>query len=311
MLTFIAKRILLAIPTLLAVSFLVFIAARLSPSGPVEIIAGEKATPETVAQIKHQFGLDRPFLVQYASYVGNIVAHGDFGQSFVHVGQPVSDLIRRDFPVTAQLAVSALLFAMFVGLPLGTLAALYHNSWFDRVVMALVVALVSVPSFVLGPLLVLFVAVRLHWLPVSGWDTPASTILPTITLGSRSAALIARFMRASLLDVLRQDYMRTAVAKGLSRGQAVLRHALKNAFLPVLTILGTNFGALLTGSFVVETIFAVPGIGYESINSITQRDYPVIQSMALLVAVIYIGVNLVVDILYGVIDPRVRTQEAA
>jgi peptide/nickel transport system permease protein len=162
---------------------------------------------------------------------------------------------------------------------------------------------------VLGPLLVLVVAVRLHWLHVSGWETPADTILPTITLGARSAALLARFMRSSLLEVLRQDYMRTALAKGLSRGQAVLRHALKNAFLPVLTVLGTNFGALLTGSFVVETLFQVPGIGFESINSITKRDYPLIQGMALLVAVIFIVVNLAVDILYGVVDPRARAQE--
>lgn len=310
MLTFILKRVGLAIPTLIAVSFLVFIVARLAPSGPVEIILGEKATPENVARLKHEYGLDKPLLVQYVDYVVGIVTRGDFGKSFARGQQPVSEMIARDFPVTAQLAIQALLFSLLVGLPVGAIAAIKHNSWFDRAAMAVVVAMVSVPSIVLGPILALFFAVRLGWLPVSGWDAPIYTLLPTVTLGSRSAALLARFMRASLLDVLRQDYIRTAVAKGLSRSRAVWRHALKNAFLPVLTVLGTNFGALLTGSFVVETLFQVPGIGYESINSISKRDYPVIQGMALLVAVVFILVNLGVDIMYGVIDPRVRSQEA-
>lgn len=332
MLNFILKRIVLAVPTLFVISFLVFFAARMAPSSPVEIIAGDKAPPERVAEIKHEYGLDKPIPVQYASYVWGIVAHGDFGKSFARGQQPVSEMIVSDFPVTAELAILAMLFAMVVGLPVGAIAALYHNSWFDRLSMAVVVALVSVPSIVLGPLLVLELVVNLGIglpfigkLPVSGWDPwfhfylfgkydiPIPQIqyvlLPTITLGSRSAASLARFMRGSLLEVLRQDYLRTAMAKGLSRGQAVWRHALKNSFLPVLTILGTNFGYLLTGSFVVETIFRVPGIGYESINSITKRDYPVIQGMTLLVAVIFILVNLLVDILYGVVDPRVRSQE--
>jgi ABC-type dipeptide/oligopeptide/nickel transport system permease component len=310
MIVFILKRLALAVPTLIAVSLIVFFIAHNAPAGPVEIMLGEKATPEAVARLKHEYGLDRPWYIQYADYVGGIVTHGDFGKSFTRGQEPIADMMRRDFPVTAQLAVTALLFSMAIGLPMGILAALYHNSWFDRLAMALVVALVSVPSIVVGPLLVLVVAVKWGALPVSGWDDWRYVILPTIALGSRSAALMARFMRASLLDVLRQDYMRTALAKGLSRGRAVWKHGLKNAMLPVLTVIGTNFGALLTGSFVVETIFQVPGIGYESIDSITRRDYPVIQGMALLVAVIFIGVNLVVDILYGVVDPRVRTQEA-
>jgi len=313
MLSFIIKRMALAVPTLIAVSLLVFFAARLAPSSPVEIILGEKATPETVARLQHEYGLDKPVFVQYLNYVWNIVAHGDFGKSFSRGQEPISEMIATDFPVTAQLALLALLFAMVLGLSMGALAALYHNSWFDRAAMAVVVGLVSIPSIVLGPVLVLFLAIRLRaWthLPVSGWDAPIYMVLPTVTLGARTAALLARFQRASLLEVLRQDYMRTAMAKGLSRGKAVWRHAIKNALLPVLTVIGTNFGALLTGSFVVETIFQVPGIGYESINSITKRDYPVIQGMALLVAVIYILVNLAVDVLYGIVDPRVRSQEA-
>jgi len=323
MLNFLLKRFALAIPTLIAVSFLVFLAARLAPASPIDIIAGEKATPETKARLAHEYGLDRPFLVQYVDYVGKIVLHGDMGRSFSRDRQPVRDMIRQDFPVTAQLAICAILFALVIGLPVGVFAALYHNSWFDRAAMATVVALVSVPSIVLGPLMALLFAVKLGWLPVSGWEpitilvggkfyittvNPKYLILPTIALGSRSAAIMARFMRASLLEVLRQDYLRTAMAKGLSRGKAVWRHALKNAALPVLTIVGTNFGYLLTGSFVIETIFQIPGIGYTSIDSITKRDYAVIQGMALLVAVVFLVVNLIVDILYGVIDPRVRRE---
>ena len=323
MLNFLLKRLALAIPTLLAVSFLVFLAARLAPASPIDIIAGDKATPETKARLAHEYGLDRPFLVQYVDYVGKIVLHGDLGRSFSRDRQPVREMIRQDFPVTAQLALAAILFAMAIGLPVGVFAALYHNSWFDRAAMAAVVALVSVPSIVLGPLLALAFAVKLRWLPVSGWEpitillggkfyvtmvNPRYLILPTIALGARSAALMARFMRASLLEVLRQDYLRTAMAKGLSRGRAVWRHALKNAALPVLTIVGTNFGYLLTGSFVIETIFQIPGIGYTSIDSITKRDYAVIQGMALLVAVVFLVVNLVVDLLYGVVDPRVRRE---
>jgi len=303
---FILKRIGLAIPTLLVVTFPVFIAARLAPSDPVVNKLGEKATTEDRIRLRHQYGLDQPPLIQFVHYIGGVL-HGDFGLSY-SLDVPVARLIVVKFPVTAQLAITALLFSMAVGLPSGALAAYLHNSWFDRVLMAIVVALVSVPSIVLGPLLILGIAVKLGLLPTSGWASPKYTILPTIALGARSAALVARFMRSSLLDVLRQDYIRTAIAKGLSRPQAVWQHGIKNALLPVLTILGTNFGALLTGSFVVERMFHVPGIGDISIESIFNRDYPVIQGVTLLVAIIFVAVNLGVDVLYGVIDPRVRAR---
>lgn len=248
--------------------------------------------------------------MQYVNYVVGIATHGDLGKSFQRGGQPITEMLRTDFPVTAQLAWQALLFAIIVGIPTGILAALFHNSWFDRLAMLAVVALVSVPSIVLGPLLIMVLALHLRWLPIDGWSSPMHTLLPTVTLGARSAAMLARFMRSSLLDVLRQDYIRTAIAKGYSRGRAVWKHGLKNALLPVLTVMGTVFGALLSGSFVVETIFRVPGIGFESINSISKRDYPVIQGMALLVAVLYIVINIAIDVLYGVIDPRIRSQES-
>ncbi len=310
MLSFILKRLLLAIPSLLAISFLVFVVARLAPSGPVEIIAGDKASPAVIQQLKHQYGLDKPVLVQYTDYVWNMVRYGDFGKSFQRGGQSITAMIRTDFPVTAQLAWQALLFAIVLGIPIGIFAALYHNTWFDRLAMLVVVALVSIPSIVMGPLLILVFAVQLRWLPIDSWTSPSHTILPMITLGARSAAILARFMRSSLLDVLRQDYLRTAIAKGLSRGKAVWKHGIKNAVIPVLTVMGTVFGALLSGSFVVETIFRVPGIGYESINSITKRDYPVIQGMTVLVATLYILVNLAIDVMYGMVDPRIRSQEA-
>lgn len=307
MLRYVLRRVFFAVPMVLAIVFIVFIVARLAPASPIDILLGGKGTPQARRALEHAYGLDRPLLVQFGRYLWGLL-HGDLGRSFVHSQEPVSEIFARDFPVTAQLAFQAFLFTFVVGVPLGIFAAYTHNSWFDRALMALVVLLVSVPSFVLGPLLVLFIAVRLKWLPVSGWDTPASTLLPTITLGSRSAALVARMMRASLLEVLQQDYIRVAMAKGLTRTQAVWRHGLKNAFLPVLTVLGTTLGYLLTGSFVVETIFQVPGIGYESIRSISARDYPIIQATALLVAVIFVGVNLVVDILYGFLDPRARVE---
>jgi ABC-type dipeptide/oligopeptide/nickel transport system permease component len=326
---YLLRRIGLAIPTLLVVALLVFVAVHLSPSDPVENKLGEKATAEQRATMRHQYGLDQPIGIQFLRYIGGIL-HGDFGQSF-KLEKPVSELIAVKFPVTAQLALTALLFSIAVGIPAGAIAAYFHNSWFDRSMMAFVVALVSVPSIVLGPLLILGIAVKLRWLPTTGWvnlldiffpqraltaDARAQlvvgffshAILPTIALGSRSAAVVARFMRSSLLDTLRQDYIRTAIAKGLSRPQAVLKHGIKNALLPVLTILGTNFGALLTGSFVVETLFHVPGIGDISIESIRYRDYPVVQGMALLVAIVYVLVNLGVDLLYGVVDPRVRAR---
>lgn len=325
MLTFILKRLALAVPTAFAVILIVFFTARLAPSSPIDVMLGAKANPATRARLMHEYSLDQPIWQQFVGYVEGIVLHGDFGRSFSRGQEPVSQMIRHDFPITAQLAVAALLIAVAAGIPAGILAAVWHDSLFDRVAMASVVAMVSVPSIVLGPVLVLAIAVNQHWLPVSGWEPeqvlllggrfrftivdPRYLILPAVTLSARSAAILARFMRASLLDVLDQDYIRAARARGLSKAGVVWRHGLKNAMLPVLTVLGTNLGYLLTGSFVVETIFQVPGIGFESINSIERRDYPVIQAMSLLVAVGFILVNLVVDILYAVVDPRVQLQE--
>lgn len=308
MLSLLGKRLLQTIPTLIIVLFIVFVAARLIPSNPIQIIMGQHTNAAEEKVLKHEYGLDKPIPVQFVDYLWGLL-HGNLGQSYIQRGVSVSSILSTEFPVTMQLAFQSLVFAIVLGLPLGTLAAIYHNQLPDRLAMLIVIALISIPSFVLGPILILEIALQLHWLPVAGWDSPVYTVLPTVTLGARTAAQLARFQRTSLLDVLSQDYIRTARAKGISRWNTIRRHALKNAALPVITAIGLNFGTLLTGSFVVETLFHVPGIGYQSIQSITNRDYPVIQGVALLVALVFITVNLITDLLYRLVDPRVRDME--
>ena len=311
MLRFLASRLLLAIPTLLAISFLVFFAGYLSPADPVDIILGQRASPDAKARTRHEWGLDRPPLVRYADYVGGIVLHADFGRSY-QTREPVTQTIGRGFKNTAVLAVSALCVSLLIGVPLGIASAVYANRWFDRVAMATALTGVAVPSFVLGPVLVLLFAVHWKILKPIGFSLDTGRIgldyfvLPVLVLAARSTALIARLTRSSFLDVLAQDYIRTARAKGLSPRTVLWKHALKNAFPPILTVAGTTFGYLLAGSFVVETFFNIPGIGNQSILSISNRDYPVIQGMTLLLAAIFVLVNLLVDVLYGVLDPRAR-----
>lgn len=314
MLRFLVIRLALAVPTLLAISFLVFFAGYLSPADPVDIALGEKASPELKARIRHEWGLDRPPLLRYADYITGIVTRGDFGKSFIN-REPVTTRIARGFPNTALLATCALAVALLIGVPLGIASAVYANGWFDRVAMTVALLGVAVPSFVLGPVLALLLSVRMQWLPVVGFAIPGRMgweyfILPTLVLASRSLALIARLTRSAMLETLGQDYIRTARAKGLSPATVLFKHALKNAFPPILTVAGTTFGFLLSGSFVVETFFTIPGIGNESIRSILNRDYPVIQGMALLLATIFVLVNLLVDVLYGLLDPRARVAAA-
>jgi len=309
MFTLVRTRLLLAIPTLLAVSFITFFLGYLAPGSPIDIMLGQHADPAIRRQLEHEYGLDRPPWVQYGYFLWNAL-HGDLGRSFSNAGRPVTQMIREQFPVTALLATLALATAILLGLPAGILAAIYHNRPLDRMMMGFVLLFVSMPAFVLGPILMLILSLRLNWLPSAGWEGPEYYLLPTLVLAARPAALLARLMRSSMLEVIRQDYIRTAYAKGLSTARVLFKHALKNAFLPVLTAIGNTFGYLLSGSFVVETLFNVPGIGYESIQSILRRDYPVIQGVALLVAALFILVNLVVDILYALIDPRVRYEEA-
>ena len=311
MLRYIATRFALAIPTLLAISFLVFFAAYLSSSDPVEIKLGERATAAAKARVRHQMGLDRPPLVQYGDYVWHIVRYGDFGTSYA-TGEPVTAFFKRSFPNTAILAVLALVTSLVIGIPLGIAAAVYANRLLDHVAMSAALTGVAVPSFVLGPILVLLLAVRTNLLPVTGFSLaegvtqPQYFVLPVLVLAARSTALIARLTRSAMLDVLGQDYIRTARAKGLAAGPILFKHALKNAFPPILTVAGTTFGYLLAGSFVIETFFNIPGLGNQSIASIEARDYPVIQGLTLILAATFVLINLVVDILYGILDPRAR-----
>ncbi len=309
MFAYLRGRLLLAIPTLLAVSFITFILGYLAPGSPIDQLMGQHSDAATRRRLEHEYGLDLPWYAQYGRFLVN-AAHGDLGRSFQEGNIPVTQLISDKFPVTAQLACMAMVVAVILGIPVGILAAVFHNRLPDRSLMGGVLVFISLPNFVFATLLMLVLSLRLGWLPSSGWEGPEYWVMPVLVLAARPAALLARFMRSSMLEVIRQDYVRTAYAKGLSPARVLFKHALKNAFLPVLTVLGNTFGFLLTGSFVVETIFGVPGIGYQSVQSIFARDYPVIQGVALLVAAIFILVNLIVDILYGVIDPRVRYEGA-
>lgn len=301
---YVLSRLLQAIPTLLLISFLTFILGFLAPGDPIRMILGERSDPQAVAQVRRELGLDQPWYVQYGRFVWNAV-RGDFGISLYN-RRPVGDIIRESFPATATLAVLAILLAVTVGIPAGMVAAVWHNRLPDRLSMVGVVLGISVPNFVLATLLILLVSVRLRWLPVAGWGAPEYLVLPVLVLAARPAASVARFTRTSMLEVLQQDYIRTARAKGVPEPLVILRHALPNALLPVVTVIGNAFGYLLTGSFVVETVFAVPGVGYRSVEAILRRDYPVIQATTLLFAFLFIVVNLAVDLLYTRLDPRVR-----
>ena len=306
---FLLQRVGLALLSIWAVCTITFFIAFLAPGDPAELAAGQHSDPATIAHVRHEFGLDKPPLTRYGLYLWD-ASHGDLGKSY-YTREPVTDFLKRGLPNTALLATTAILLALVVGVAVGLAAALRPNTFLDRFLMSSVLVGVTLPNFVLGPVLILVFALKLGWLPVAGWGDPADLILPSIVLAARPAALIGRMTRASMLETLRQDYIRTARAKGLSPATVLIKHALKNAFLPVLTTAGVSFGYLLSGSFVVETIFTVPGVGYQSINSLFQRDYSVIQGTTLLLAVIFVATNLVIDLLYAVLDPRVKALEGA
>ena len=301
---YIVRRFLWMIPVLLFISLVTFGLLHAVPGGPFD---REKALPaEIVANLEHYYGLDKPLPRQYLDYVGRIVTRFDFGPSYSSRSRTVNDIFRAHLPVSAQLGLWALLLAVGLGVPLGILAALKQNTIWDYMGMAIAVFGVSVPNIVLGPLLIVVFSLTLRWLPVAGWGTPERMVMPVLALGTGSSAVIARLTRASMLQVIREDYIRTARAKGLSERVVMVRHALKNAFIPVATVLGPMFAALVTGTFVVERIFAIPGMGKYFITSITNRDYPVVMGTILLYAVFLVVANLVVDVTYAFLDPRIR-----
>jgi ABC-type dipeptide/oligopeptide/nickel transport system permease component len=301
---YIIRRLLFMIPVLLFISIITFAMAHAVPGGP---FSREKPLPpEVLANLEKFYHLDQPVWKQYIDYIGGIITRFDFGPSYRSRGRRVNDIFRDHLPVSAQLGLVALSISLIMGVPLGIVSALKQNTVWDYASMALAVFGISVPAVVLGPLLILIFALALKWLPVAGWGTPAQLILPSLALGLNSSAIIARLTRASMLQVIREDYIRTARAKGLAERAVMVRHALKNAFIPVATILGPLFAALVTGTFIVEQIFAIPGLGKYFVTSITNRDYPVVMGTILLYAVFLVLANLAVDITYAFLDPRIR-----
>jgi ABC-type dipeptide/oligopeptide/nickel transport system permease component len=301
---YLIRRLLLTIPVLLGVATLVFALIHLVPGDPAQAMLGEGATLEEVERLRGQLGLDEPLPAQYLAFLTGIL-RGDLGTSFRY-GTPVALEIRTRLPNTALLAVSAMLAAILFAIPLGILAAVFRGTWVDHAAMTTALVGISMPNFWLGPLLAILFAVYLGWLPVSGTGSPAHLVLPAVTLGAALSAILARMTRASLLEELRELYVLAARARGLSPARAVLRHAFRNSLIPVVTIIGLQFGAVLTGTIITETIFAWPGIGRLLIQSINFRDYPLIQGCILFISVTYVAMNLLTDLTYGYLDPRIR-----
>jgi peptide/nickel transport system permease protein len=288
---------------------LVFFALHAIPGDPVEVMLGESARPADRQALEHALGLDRPLAVQLAHYLYGL-SRLDLGVS-LHSGRPVTAILAERVPATAELAAAGLAVAVAIALPLGILAALRRDTPWDMGAMAFSLAGVSMPNFWLGPLLVLVFSLGLGWLPVSGREQASSLVLPAVTLGTALAAVLARMVRASLLEVLAEDYVRTAYAKGLPPRRVILRHALRNAWLPIVTVLGLQLGALLGGAVITEVVFAWPGVGQLLVEAIQRRDYPVVQACVLLISLSYVVVNTLTDLVYGWLDPRVRLGESA
>lgn len=301
---YIVRRLLLTFPVLLGVSVLVFSMIRLVPGCPALAIAGVHASPEFVEHIREEFGLDKPVLIQYVIFMSKLL-QGDLGIS-THSRRPVTTEIWDRFPNTVELTIASLVIASLIGIIAGVISATKQYSIFDNASMFVALFGVSVPVFWLGLMLMLLFSVILGWLPATGRGTILHLTLPSITLAAASTAIIARMTRSSMLEVLHQDFINTARAKGLREQIVVYKHALKNALIPVVTIIGLRFGTLLSGAVLTETVFAWPGVGRLMVDSIMARDYPVVQGAVLLFAVTFVFVNLFVDILYSFLDPRIR-----
>ena len=304
MFSYVVKRLLGLIPTLFIVAVLVFLFVHLLPGDPARLIAGPEADAQVIEMVRSQLGLDKPLWSQFLSYMGNVL-QGDFGTSLVS-RRPVSEEIASRFMPTLWLTIASMVWAVLFGLAAGVIAAVWRNRWPDRLSMTLAVSGISFPAFALGMLLMQVFSVELGWLPTVGADSWQHYILPSITLGAAVSAVMARFTRASFVDVLGEDYIRTARAKGITERWVVMKHALRNAMIPVVTMMGLQFGFLLGGSIVVEKVFNWPGLGRLLVDSVEMRDYPVIQAEVLLFSLEFILINLVVDVLYAAINPAIR-----
>lgn len=312
MLSYILRRLLMTAPVMLFVALFVFGLLDFAPGDPAALLAGEDATPQDIANIRMALGLDEPFLTRFVHWSWNAL-HGDLGTS-LFTGLPVSHMILQRLAPTFSLMVMTLLVSVTIAIPMGAFAAWRHNRWQDRGVMVLAVFSFSVPSFAVGYLLAWFFGLQLRWFPVQGyvpfssglWLSLHSLVLPALALGSVYVALITRITRATLLETLSQDYVRTARAKGVGNRNILFRHALKNAAVPIITIIGSGVALLISGTVVTETVFSIPGLGRLTVDAILRRDYPIIQGVILLFSVLYVLVNLLVDLLYRVFDPRIN-----
>jgi peptide/nickel transport system permease protein len=312
MTAYILRRLVMLVPVLIVVGVVVFGLVHLTPGDPAAVILGDRATPEDIARLRDQLGLNDPLPVQFVHWFGNVLRL-DFGES-IFLGEPVTQALLDRVQPTALLTLYALSIQVLIGIPAGVLAAVRYNSPLDRALTVMAISGSAIPTFFLGILLILIFAVRLRWLPSGGYvpfgEDPVAHVkgmlMPAFALGFSAAGLLARLVRSSMLDVLREDYVRTAFAKGLPEQLVIVRHALRNALIPALTVIGISLGALLGGAVVTETVFTIPGMGRLVVQSIARRDYPVIQGAIIAIAMTYVLVNLVVDVLYVYVDPRVR-----
>lgn len=306
-------RLLFGLLSLVFISFVTFVADEVAPGDRATVEAGEKATQATVERLRHVYGLDRPWPERYVRYLSDTV-RGDFGTSFYGTKEPVTDILKRSLPITSVVALAAITLASLIGITLGTLAAVWQNRVPDRSILTLSTLGVTVPNFVLAPILQYVFALQLDYLPLT-WETNRVApdifylILPIAILSARPAALLTRLTRASMVETLNQEFIRTAVAKGVPPGRLIFRHALRNAILPVITAIGTSFGFLLTGSFVIERAFAIPGIGSATIEAIQKGDMPVVQACVLVTGFMFVVLNLLVDLILPILDPRIRESQ--
>lgn len=309
MLSYTGKRLLQTIFVLLGISLITFVLLQVVPGDPVALMLEKRADPETIAKVRKELGLDLPYYVQYLNFIKGAI-HLDFGTSYF-TKEVVTDALFRCFKVTVKLACMSFIFASVIGIPCGIFAAVKRGKGIDTVVMVLSIVGVSAPAFWVAIILQILFGLKLNVLPISGFDTPASYILPSLALGARYAGNIARITRTSMLEVLGQDYIRTAKAKGAMRWAVILKHALKNAMIPIVTLVGTDFGYMLTGSMLIEKVFSIPGIGKLAVDAMSNRDLPLLEGAVMYIAFVFVVVNLIVDVSYAFLDPRIRYGKGA
>ena len=309
MLSYTGKRLLQTIFVLLGISLITFVLLQVVPGDPVALMLEKRADPETIAKVRKELGLDLPYYVQYLNFIKGAI-HLDFGTSYF-TKEVVTDALFRCFKVTVKLACMSFIFVSVIGIPCGIFAAVKRGKGIDTVVMVLSIVGVSAPAFWVAIILQILFGLKLNVLPISGFDTPASYILPSLALGARYAGNIARITRTSMLEVLGQDYIRTAKAKGAMRWAVILKHALKNAMIPIVTLVGTDFGYMLTGSMLIEKVFSIPGIGKLAVDAMSNRDLPLLEGTVMYIAFVFVVVNLIVDVSYAFLDPRIRYGKGA